>query len=87
MFLYSSRAFSIYFFHTEEPCIEVMATIFFFPLGKIIRKKKFLVWEMILLHFFAKIKEMKVGSDASSISYNLLPRVIITVRGIESYTT
>jgi len=32
------------------------------------KEKNFIIWEMILLHFFAVIKEMEVGRD-TSISY------------------
>jgi len=42
---------------------------------------------MILLHFFAVIKEMEVGEATFGILYNLLPNVIITEQGLDSYTT
>jgi hypothetical protein len=41
---------------------------------------------MSLLHFFAVTKEMVVGSAISGILYNLLPKVIITARSLDSYT-
>ena len=42
---------------------------------------------MILLHCFAVIKEMAVGGATSGILYKLLPKVIITKRGLDSYTS
>ena len=42
---------------------------------------------MILLHCFAVIKEMVVGGATFGIMYNLLAKVIITERGLDSYTT
>ena len=84
---HSSMTLSIYFFRAVGPCLEFMATVFLFPSGWIIRKTNFLVLEMSLLHLFAVTKEMVVGSAISGILYNLLPKVIITARGLESYTT
>ena len=46
----------------------------------------FLVWETILLHFLEEIKEVVVGGATSGILYNELPKVIITVQGLDSYT-
>lgn len=37
-----------------------------------------MVYEMILLHFFAVIKEMAVRGATYGILYNLLAKVIIT---------
>ena len=51
------------------------------------KEKKFLVWEIILLHFFVVIKEMAVGGAISGILYNLLAKLIIIERGLDSYTT
>jgi hypothetical protein len=42
---------------------------------------------MSLLHFLVEIKEIAVGDATSGILYNCLPKVIITLRGIDSYTT
>ena len=42
---------------------------------------------MILLHFFAAIKEVAVGGATSDILYNELPKEIITGQGLDSYTT
>jgi hypothetical protein len=42
---------------------------------------------MSLLHCFAVTKEMVVGGAISGILYSLLPKVIITARGLDSYTT
>jgi len=75
--LYSYRTLSIYCCCEEQPCLEVVATTFFFPWGKIIRKINFLVWEVILLHGFPLIKEMAVGGATYGILYNLLAKVII----------
>ena len=50
--LYSSTTLSIYCCHTGETSLEFVATIFFLPFGRIVMKKKFLVWEIILLIFF-----------------------------------
>ena len=45
-----------------------------------------MVWEMILLHCFAMIKEMAVGRDTSGILYDLFPKVIIIEKGLGSYS-
>ena len=87
MSLYSSTTLSICFCRAEEPFLEVVATIFFLPWGQIIRKTNFLVWEMSLLHCFAVTKEIVVGSGTYGILYNLFPKVTITTRGHDSYTT
>ena len=76
--LYSSTTLSICFFRVGEPCLEAMTKIFFFPYARIVMKKKFLVWEKILLHCFAVLKEMAEGDTTSSVLYNLFPKVIIT---------
>jgi hypothetical protein len=47
----------------------------------------FAVCEMTLLYCLAEIKEIAVGSDSSGILYNCLPKVIITLQGLDSYTT
>jgi len=51
------------------------------------KRKKFPVWEMILLHFLAEIKEMAVVGATFDILYKLLPKEIIIVRRLDSYTT
>ena len=84
---YSSTTFSISYYRVGEPCFEVVATILFFPCGWIVMKKNFLVWETILLHCFAVVKEMIGGGTTSGILYNLVPREIIIVWGLDSYTT
>ena len=66
--------------------MEVVAIVFFFPLGQIIRKMNFLVWEMSLLHCFVVTKEIVAGACTSGILYNLFPKVTITARGRDSYT-
>ena len=63
----------------EGPCLEVVATIFFFPWGRIIKKTNFLVLEMSLQHCFAVTKEIAVGVRTSGILHKLFPNVIITV--------
>jgi hypothetical protein len=45
------------------------------------------VCEMTLLHFLEEIKEIVVGGTTSGILYNYLPKVIITLQGLDSYTT
>jgi len=85
IFLYSSMTLSIFCCCVEEPYLEAMGTTLFFPWGRIIRKTNFLVWEMILLHCFAVIKDMVVGGATFSITYNLLAKVIVTKRGLDSY--
>ena len=84
---YSSMTLSIYSCHAEGPCLDVMPTIFFFPWGHIMRKTNLPVLEMILLHCFAVTKEMALGGATSGILYNLFPKVTITTRGLDSYTT
>jgi len=87
MSLYSSMTLSIYCCCVEEPCLESVVTTFFLPWERIIRKAKFLVWEMILVHCFAVIKEMVVGEATLGILYNLLAKVIIIDQGLDSYTS
>jgi hypothetical protein len=83
---YSSTTLSFCCFCATGPCLEVMATVFLFPLGRIIRKTNFLVLEMSLLHCFSVTKEMVVGGAISGILYNLSAKVIITAQGLDSYT-
>ena len=64
-----------------------MATIFFFPCGRIISKINFFIWETILLHCFAVVKEMAGGGTIYGILYKLFPKVITTERGLDLYTT
>ena len=75
---YSSTNLSICYCHAEEPCLEVVAIVFFFPWGQIIGKMNFLVWEMSLLHCFAVTKEIVAGGGTSGILYNSFPKVTIT---------
>jgi len=84
---YSSKTLSSYWCHVEGPCLEVVAIVFFFPWGLIIRKTNFPILEMSLLHCFTITREMAVSSATFSIIYNLFPKVTITVRGLDSYTT
>jgi len=86
MSLYSSTTLSIYCRRADGPCLEVMATVFFYPWGRIIKETNFLVLEMSLLHCFAETKEITVGDATLGIMYNLFPKVIITKRGLDSYT-
>ena len=82
---YSSMTLSICCCHVDRPYLEVMAMIFFFPRGHIIKKTNFLVLEMSLLHCFAVTKERAEGGCTSGILYNLFPNVIITAQGWDSY--
>jgi hypothetical protein len=84
---YSSMTLSICCCHVQGPCLVVVATVFFFPSGWIIRKTNFLVLAMSLLHCFAVTKEMAIGDTISGILYILLLKLIITTRGLDSYTT
>ena len=84
---YSSTNFYIYFCRAGEPCFEDVATILFFSYGRILMKINFLVWEIILLHCFAVVKEMARGGTTSRILYNLFPKLITTKWGLDSYTT
>ena len=86
MSLHSSTTSSIFCCRAEEPYLEVVATVFFLPWGRIIRKMNFLVWEMSLLHCFVVTKEIATGGGTSGILYNLFPKVTITSRGRDSYT-
>ena len=74
---YSSTTLSICCCRAEEPCLEVVATVFFLPSGQIVKKINFLVWEMSLLHFFAVTKEIMGGSGISGILYKVFPKVTI----------
>jgi hypothetical protein len=42
---------------------------------------------MTFLHFLEEIKKIAVSGIASSILYNFLFKVVITLRGLDSYTT
>jgi hypothetical protein len=53
--------------------------------AQITKKTKFSVCEIILLHFLVEIKEIVVGGTTSGMLYNCLPKVIITLRGLDSY--
>ena len=83
---YSSTTLSIFCCRAEEPFLEVMAIVFFLSWERIIRKKKFLVWEMSLLHCFVVTKEIVGGGGTSGILYKLFPKVTIKMRGRDSYT-
>ena len=74
---YSSTTLSICCCHAKGPCLEVVAMIFFFPSGRIIKKTNFPVLEMSLLHCFAVTKEIAAGGGTSGVLYNLFPNVII----------
>jgi hypothetical protein len=60
---------------------------FFLLQAWITKKTNFSVCEMTLLHFLSEIKEIVVGEDTFGILYNCLPKVIITLWGLDSYTT
>jgi hypothetical protein len=62
----------------EEPCLEVLATVFFLPSERIIKKTNFPVLEINLQHCFAITKEIAAGDGTSGIMYNLFPKVTIT---------
>jgi hypothetical protein len=60
----------------------------FFLLQEWIKKKtNFLVFKITLLDFLLEIKEIKAGDATYGILYNCLPKVIITLGGLDSYTT
>jgi hypothetical protein len=63
-----------------------VVTNFYLLSAWITKKKNFMVFEMTLLYFLAEIKEITVGNTTSGILYNCLPKVIITLRGVDSYT-
>ena len=74
---YSSMNLSIYYSRAGGPCLKVVATIFFFPCERVVRKMNILVWETILLRCFVVVKEMIGGGTTSGILYKLFPKVII----------
>jgi hypothetical protein len=76
---YSSTTFSIHCCCAKDPYLEVVATVFLFPSGWIIIKKKILVFEMILQQCFILSKEIAKGGGTSGILYNLFLKVIIIV--------
>jgi hypothetical protein len=51
------------------------------------RRQTSSVGEMTLLHFLEEIKEIAVGGTTSSILYNCVPKLIITLWGLDSYTS
>ena len=77
MFLYYFMTVSTCFCCVEEPFLRAMDVAMLFERTK--KKISVLVWEMNLLHFLAKIKELAVGGATSGILYNVLPKEIITV--------
>jgi len=87
MSLYSSMIPSTCFYCKERLCVEVMnvVTTIYLLQAWITKKTNFPICEMALLHCLAKIKEIAVGSTTSGILYNCLPKVIITLRGLDSY--
>jgi hypothetical protein len=64
-----------------------VAATFCLLLAQITKNTNFLVYGMTLLHCLSDIKEIAVGSSTSGILYNCPPKVIITLRGLDSYTT
>jgi len=64
-----------------------LATILFFPYERYVRKIYFLIQETILLRCFAIVKEMEGGGTTYGILYKLIPKVIASEGGLESYTT
>ena len=54
--------------------------------ARITNKTNFSVCEMTLLHFLVEIKEIAIGGTTSGILYNFLPKVIITLWCLDSYT-
>ena len=89
MSLYSSTIPSTWFYYKERLCVEVMNVVTTICLlqARITKKTNFLVCEMTLLNFLAEIKEIVVGDATFGILYNFLPKVIITLWGLDSYTT
>lgn len=87
--MYSSMILSTCFYCVVEPFLGAMDVAMIFSLiwEWIKNKTNFLVWEMILLNCLAEIKEMVVGWATSSVLYNLSPKVIIIVWGLDSYIT
>jgi len=88
MSMYLSTTLSTYFYYVGEPFLRVMDVAMIFPLlWEWMRKKRnFPIWEIILLHCLAEIKEMMVSGATYGILYNLLTREIIAVQGLETYT-
>jgi hypothetical protein len=86
MSLYSSTIPSTCFCCTKRLCVEVMdvAETFYLLRARITKKTNFSVYEMALLHCLAEIKEIVVDNATSGILYNCLPKVIITLRGLNS---
>jgi hypothetical protein len=63
-----------------------VAETFFLLRAWITKKTNLLVYEMTVLHCLANIKEIMVGGATSGILYNFLPKVIIKLWGLDSYT-
>jgi hypothetical protein len=42
---------------------------------------------MNLLHLLVEIKEIAIGGATSGILYNCIPKAIITLQGLDPYTT
>jgi hypothetical protein len=64
-----------------------VATTFCLLRERITKKMDFPVFEMTLLHCLEEINEITVGGATFGILYNCLPKVIITLQGLDSYTT
>jgi len=86
---YSSTTLSTYFYSVERSVMDTLdvATIFRSFWEWITKKTNFPIWEMTFVHYLAEIKEIALGGTSSGILYNFLFKVIITLRGLESYTT
>ena len=89
MSLYSSILLSTCFYCKERLCVEVtdVASTFFLLRAQMTQKMNFPLCEMALLHCLVEIKEIVVSGATSGVLYNCLPKVIITLQGLESYTT
>ena len=69
MSLWSSTTLSTYFCCVAESCVEAMdvATTFFSPCERIIKRTNFPVYVINFVHYLAKIREMEAFGATSHI--------------------
>ena len=89
MSLYDSTILSTCFCCIEGFCVEAMdvAVIFRYSSERTMKSTNLPVWEITFLHCFAVMRDTAVAGSASSILQSFFTKVIMTLRGLDSYTT
>ena len=86
--MYYSTTLSSCFCCVEIPFAEVMdvAMIFHSLLERIMKRMDLLIKEITFLDYLSKIKETTVVGTIYGILYGYLPKVTVTLQGLDSYT-